>query len=130
MIGETKRVAVIDSRYELCVDSAGRLVDVYAGYPRGMGIRSAIYTMSPQVIVCDEIMGEEDTKLIASAFGAGVTVCASIHGDSVEGICRNTGIRALLEMGVFSCVCGRRNRWEVWRFEERYSSGEWMCRGK
>lgn len=123
MIGETKRVAVVDTRYELCVDNAGALVDVYAGYPRSMGIISAVRTMSPEVIVCDEIMAEEDIHGIENAFGAGVTVCASVHGDSVEGICREPGIRKLLEIGVFTCVCGRKNRQEDWKFIEQYSSG-------
>ncbi len=122
LLGEKKRVAVIDTRHELCADGIGGLVDIYAGYPRDVGISAAVRTMSPEVIVCDEIMGEEDVRAISEAHGSGVAVCASVHGRSANDIRRDPGIVHLLEIGAFACVYGRKSRNDSWKFIEQYSS--------
>lgn len=121
LLGQTYRTAVIDMRYELCIDDCGELVDVYAGYPRGIGIGSAVRTMSPEVIVCDEIMGSEDVQAIREAYSGGVRVCASVHGRSVTEIMMDRGIAELIECGVFSVLYGRRNRQSAWELIERNS---------
>ncbi|MBQ8368566.1 MAG: hypothetical protein IJY35_01145 [Clostridia bacterium] len=121
LIGREKRVAVIDTRHELAVDAAGELVDVFAGYPRGFGIGSAVRTMSPEVIVCDEIAGEEDVRAILEAHSAGVTVCASAHGRSVEEIRRNPWLGKLMDAYVFGLLYGRISRTELWQLIEQYS---------
>lgn len=120
LIAEKKRVAVIDTRHELAVDSSGGLADLYAGYPRGFGIGSAIRTMSPEVIVCDEITGEEDCRVILEAHGAGVSVCASAHARSAEEILRNPWLKILLDQNVFGLLYGRINRTEPWQLIEQY----------
>lgn len=119
LLGNRKRTAVIDTRYELCVDETGGLADIYAGYSRGTGIRSAVRTMSPEVIICDEIMGDEDVKAILEAHGSGVMVCASVHGSAAETLRRDPGIARLLDAGVFPCLYGRKSRRDAWEFIEQ-----------
>ena len=121
LIAETRRTAVIDTRHELCIDDAGDLADVFAGYPRTAGIGSAVRTMSPEVIVCDEIMGSEDRQSIREAYSGGVTVCASVHGRSVGEIMLDPGIRELIETGVFRVLYGRSDRSSPWKVFEEYS---------
>ena len=119
LLSRTRRTAVIDTRYELCVDDEGDLADVYSGYPRGFGIQSAVRSMSPEVIVCDEIAGEEDVRALKEAYNAGVTVCASVHAGSYNDVCGNTKVRELVESGVFSLICGKNSRTGPWEFIEQ-----------
>lgn len=121
LIARDRRVSVIDTRHELAPDNSGALADVFYGYPRGFGIASAVRTMSPEVIVCDEIAGDEDVRAILEAHSAGAAVCASAHGRSAAEIRRNPGIGKLLDAGVFGILYGRKSRTEAWQLFEQYS---------
>lgn len=78
------RVAVIDTRHELCAGvSCNGLVDILDGYPRAKGIEIAKRTMSPQIIVCDEIATIEDADAIMDAVGSGIPFVASVHAGSM-----------------------------------------------
>ena len=57
--------------------------------------------MSPQVIVADEIGGEEDAGALLEAMGCGVTVLASAHGRNMEDLRKRPGLHKLLEQDAF-----------------------------
>jgi len=93
-----KRIAVIDTRFELTAGlTIGGMVDILYGYPRHKGIISAVRTLSPEYIICDEIMSEADCDAIRTCIGAGIPVCASIHGDSREKLMKNNIIHELAD---------------------------------
>ena len=102
------RVAVIDSRGELDAGqfSRGCLVDVLSGYPKGAGIETAIRTLSPEVIICDEIGSREDAESILSVQYAGVPLIASAHADTLSGIRAETSLMRLFSAGVFGAALG------------------------
>ena len=59
-----RRVCVVDERCEFCdEDYADCEVDILKGYKRGVGIEIAVSVTGPQVIIVDEI-GGEDTLVI------------------------------------------------------------------
>ena len=97
------RVAVIDTRGELydAHEFRSSICDALIGYPRAKGIEIATRTMSPEIIVCDEIGGEEEAKAILSAQNSGVPLLASAHGEEIDTILRRPNIRMLCEKGVF-----------------------------
>ncbi len=84
------RTAVVDTRNELSagVKSAG-LADYLSGYPRSTGIEIAKRTLSPKVIICDEISSNEDADAVRDAADSGITVIASVHAASPEDVQRN-----------------------------------------
>ncbi len=98
-----RRVAVIDSREELCPQREGEFADVLRGYPRAAGLEIALRTLSPEALVCDEI-GAEEVMTIGELMHSGVPLIASMHGSSLMEIKRRTGVRALLESGLFGYV--------------------------
>ena len=55
-------------------------------YAFSFGIRS----MSPNVIVTDELSGEEDWLGVRNVINSGVKVIASIHGGSIQDIVRKS----------------------------------------
>lgn len=114
------RVAVIDTRFEL---GAGMkcegLCDFYSGWSRYDGITSAIRTMSPEWVICDEIGDESDLRAVTMASAAGVKIVCSAHGDDLNGIKRNPSLRGMIESGVLSCVCGiNKDGLEIWEAAE------------
>ena len=103
-----KRVCVIDTRGELAASLRDRelCLDVLSGYPRGLGIDIATRTMSPELIVCDEIGDTHEAEAIISAQNSGVPFVASAHADNVEGLLRRTAIARLHGARVFFAYIG------------------------
>ncbi len=101
------RCAVIDTRYELAAGSmAGKLCDVFSGYPRSPGITIAVRTMSPEYIICDEVADTGDATALQYARASGVSVCASAHASDMDSLRGNAVISSMLAGGVFDCICG------------------------
>lgn len=96
------RIAVIDTRFEICGALQGNYsIDVLSGYPRAKGIETALRTMSPEFIICDEIGNTDDVQAIWSSAGAGVPILASIHAGSIKEIFSKKHINDLIIGGVF-----------------------------
>lgn len=104
------RVCLVDTREELSfsLEDKRLCLDVLRGYPRELGIEIATRTMNAQLIVCDEIGGEEEARAILSAQNCGVPLLASAHGNSVEGVLRREGILLLHRACVFGSYVGIR----------------------
>ncbi len=97
-----KRVALIDSRYELCDDIVRRAenIDVYAGYPKAKGIELATRTMSPEYIICDEIGSEEADSILAFQSG-GVPLIVGAHAETLDKLLKSGAPSRLHRAGIF-----------------------------
>ena len=80
-------VAVADERGELGATCRGTLgndlgmrTDVLDGCPKAEGMIMLLRTMSPNVLMTDEIGSQQDCDAIAQALRSGVSVIASVHG--------------------------------------------------
>lgn len=102
--GARKRVAVVDERGELALGSALRDCDVLAGYPKPQGVLQAVRVLSPDVILLDELGGEEEVNALSAALQCGVGVVATIHADTPERLRARPSIRRLLESGAVERV--------------------------
>lgn len=101
------RIAVIDTRFEICSPLGGQYTfDALSGYPRAKGIESALRTLSPQLIICDEIGTATEAEAILDSSGAGVPVCASAHAGSFEELLSKPHIKKLIDLGVFKYAVG------------------------
>lgn len=83
--------AVSDERNELsaCAEGIpsldiGMRTDVIAGVPKAAAIPMLVRNMAPEVIVTDELLGEEDMRAFLNACAYGCAVLASIHAGSVR----------------------------------------------
>lgn len=108
-VGEAaRRVAIVDARGEL-YDSdfpPACQVDVLRSYPLALGIEMATRTLSPQLIVCDEIGSMREAEAILAVKGCGVPIVASAHASSVEELLARPPVAALVAGGVFSAYIG------------------------
>lgn len=97
-----RRVAVVDEREELFPDGLeGVKLDLLSGCGRAKGMMMLLRTMSPEVIVCDEIGSAEDAGAIEEAARCGAAVLASAHADSLMAIRRRPMLRQLFASGAF-----------------------------
>ncbi|MDD3429847.1 MAG: ATPase, T2SS/T4P/T4SS family [Oscillospiraceae bacterium] len=104
-----KKIAVIDERFELMpVETNGFCcsiplhTDVLSGYPKHIAMEHALRGLSPDLMICDEIGGEDDAKGLLAAVNAGVITIASVHAKSVEDACLRPQIKMILSTHAFT----------------------------
>jgi len=109
--GRYIRIAVVDERGELGAvyqgvpqNDLGDTCDILSGYPKGEGILSAVRTLSPQVILCDEIGAGAEVESILDGLNCGVKIIATAHGSSIAEVLRRPQIRRLVEQGAFEKI--------------------------
>ncbi len=102
------RVSVIDTRGELgySLGDPSLCLDILSGYPKHIGISIASRTLSPQVIICDEIGTRAEAEAICEAQGCGVPLIATAHASSVRELLGRSGMGLLHKSGCFSNYIG------------------------
>ena len=100
------RVVVVDERFEFDPsDYVGATVDILQGYRRGVGTEIAVRTMSPDVLLVDEICSVEDAEAIRTAVGVGIPLIATAHGTGMESVLARGYLSGLVVDGCFSRFC-------------------------
>ena len=110
-------VAVIDERGEISATYKGIMqndlgirTDVINDIPKYIGMKMAIRTMSPKVIVADEIGNKRDSEAIKYAMCCGVKGIFTAHGNSIEDIRKNPELSDLVENKIFEKIICIKNR--------------------
>ena len=111
-----KRIAVVDERRELWPVSEWGFssappqnCDLLSGYPKAEGILHALRSLSPQLMLCDEVGGEKDAQAVAAGANAGVGMVVTVHARDSSELKRRPQTRILLETGAFTravFLCG------------------------
>jgi stage III sporulation protein AA len=87
------KVGIVDERSEIagCVQGVPQMefgirVDVLDGCPKAEGMMMMIRSMSPEILVADEIGRREDSEAMMEAVNAGITLFITAHGHSLNDI--------------------------------------------
>ncbi|WP_026693554.1 stage III sporulation protein AA [Peribacillus kribbensis] len=103
-----RKVGIVDERSEIagCVKGIPQLelgprVDILDGCPKAEGMMMLIRSMSPDILVVDEIGRAEDTEAVLEAANAGIKLIITTHGSSLEEIKKRPIIRKILEEKIF-----------------------------
>lgn len=106
-----RKVVIVDERNELAGrtnnDFAFRIganTDVLSSYPKAEGIELATRTLSPEMIICDEVSKPSEVEAISLAFSTGVSFALSVHIGSKLDLYRKRIIKQLIETGEFSYI--------------------------
>lgn len=90
-IGERCKVVIVDERSEIAAQSrgtpqfdVGKHTDVLDGFTKTDGIMRALRSLSPDVIITDEIGTNEDMTAIRSILKGGAKIITSLHAESFE----------------------------------------------
>ncbi len=94
---------VVDERGEISAtykgisqNSLGIRTDVIDNIPKAIGMKMLIRSMSPKVIIADEIGRAEDINAIEYAVSSGVNGIFTAHGNSLEQIMKNPILSQLI----------------------------------
>ena len=100
------RVAVIDERFEFDPDEyRTESVDILRGYRRREGIEIATRTMSPDLIMIDEL-GADDASGICDVVRCGIPIIATAHASSFSELCERSALGKILSSGAFDTYVG------------------------
>lgn len=101
------RFCVIDSREEIITPYLSNLsCDVFVSYPKGVAIELATKSMTPQIIICDEISSEEEAKAVLKASCNGVKLIATTHAASYQELTSKTILKPLINSNIFNHFIG------------------------
>lgn len=95
------RVCIVDTREEFFFDDPTLLLDLLRSYPKARGAEIAVRTLSPELLILDEV-GVFEVKTLASLVSFGVRTVASVHGESAVEILHAPALAPLLRSGLFS----------------------------
>ncbi len=97
-------VCVVDERREFRSDDYGESanIDIISGHRKWLGIEIAVRTMSPDVIICDEIGAADRSEQFCEVSGSGVPLVATVHAADIMQLKSKEWIRMAVESGVFS----------------------------
>lgn len=115
-LGEKHRVTIIDSRNEISASvdgvpslDVGLNTDVLCGCEKSEGIMMALRSMSPEIIICDEIAHDEAP--VEEALFCGVKVVSSVHSSNINDMRNRSQIGSVVRN--FDYIAQLGNRFEI-----------------
>ncbi len=105
------KVGIADDRGEIAAmykgipqNDVGIHTDVIENAPKKDAISMMLRTMSPKVIISDEISNPEDAYGVLQCFGTGVKVIGSAHGNTAEDVMDKSFLKPLIGRGGFENI--------------------------
>lgn len=97
-------IGIVDERGEIAAlykgipqNDIGTRTDVLENIPKPIGIKMLIRSMSPQIIVADEIGTHDDVSAIKEAVCSGVKGIFTAHGEGKKELIKNPILKELIE---------------------------------
>ncbi len=96
------RVVLIDERSEIAGTvsgipqfDVGLATDVLDGCPKQVGMTMALRSLSPEVIIADELGGSQDALAVADLAKAGVALVGTAHAGTISELVKRSGMHHL-----------------------------------
>ena len=107
-LSSSKKVCIVDERLEISGVSdefdIGNMTDCLKGYKKAYGISICLRTLSPQVIVFDEIGSLDECERVFESLNSGVNIITSVHCCDVEQFMNRPVCQKLIESCYFDFV--------------------------
>ena len=104
-------MSLIDERGEISAmhhgipqNNIGIRTDVLENVLKPIGIKMAVRSMAPKVIIADEIGSKEDIDAINYAVCSGVKGIYTAHSNNIESLDANCELRRLLQMRIIERI--------------------------
>ena len=111
ILGSTRKVSLIDERSEIAAvckgtprNDTGLFTDVFNSYPKAQAIMTAVRTMSPDIVICDEIGAEEDYAALSYAANSGAKLICTCHSPSFRDLMARPVAGRLIKSKIFDCA--------------------------
>lgn len=110
-ISDGLTVGVVDERGELSAmyrgkaeNDLGPRTDILNNVKKSLGIEMLIRSMSPKVIVADEIGNSQDITAINYALCSGVNGIFTAHGSDIDGLKQNPIFKEMIDLKLFEKI--------------------------
>lgn len=128
-----KKVTIVDERSEIaaCYNgipqmNVGIRTDILDNCLKKSGMIMAIRSLSPEVLICDEIGTEGDLEALNMAFNSGVNIIVTVHGYDINDIYNRKVFKELIDSCVLERIILLSNRRGAGTIEKVYK----ISRGK
>ena len=128
-----KKVTIVDERSEIaaCYNgipqmNVGIRTDVLDNCLKKSGMIMAIRSLSPEVLICDEIGTDSDLEALNMAFNSGVNIIVTVHGYDIDDIYNRRIFKELIDNCMLERVILLSNKKGVGTIEKIYK----ISRGK
>ena len=123
LVCQKKLVSVIDERRELFSGnsrrkSPGEALDVISGIPKGQAVQMALRTLSPQILLLDELGGLDEVTALEQGLFSGVDFIATLHAASPEEAVGRPQVQALQARGALHVLVWLKGRAEPGQVRE------------
>ncbi len=104
-----KNILVVDERFEIagnCFDGfdLGVSTDIISGSEKAFAFNESLKTMSPKVIITDELSTETDASAVMQAISSGVKVIATAHAENIQDLKRKKIFEKMISEKFFSRI--------------------------
>lgn len=105
-----QNILVVDERYEIAggvnnqAIDVGQFVDVISGSDKSFAFKEALKSMSPKVIITDEVTDESDIEQIKQTIKSGVKVIATAHAENVNDLKMKNYFESLIKDKYFQRI--------------------------
>ena len=120
-----QNVLYIDERDELSgggVFNLGKNADTLRFSNKTFGFLNGVRAYNPDVIICDEVMSDDDCYGIEFARNSGVKVIASAHADNIENLLKKQNISRIIKNNTFDYIVMLSN----FKIHEIYEEKDWL----
>jgi stage III sporulation protein AA len=120
------RNVVIDSRAEITpfMEGMPSSSDIFISYPKGLAIELATKSMTPEIIICDEISSKDEADAILRAVNSGVKLIATAHASCFSELMSKEILKDLFRNKVFDYAIGIKRKIGSKRYEFTLNSRE------
>ena len=120
------RNVVIDSREEITpfMEGMPSSSDIFISYPKGLAIELATKSMTPEIIICDEISSKDEADAILRAVNSGVKLIATAHASCFSELMSKEILKDLFRNKVFDYAIGIKRKIGSKRYEFSLNSIE------
>ena len=122
-----KKVTIVDERSEIaaCYNgvpqmNVGIRTDILDNCLKKSGMIMAIRSLSPEVLICDEIGTEGDLEALNMAFNSGVNVIVTVHGYDINDVYNRKVFKELIDNCVLERIILLSNRRGAGTIEKVY----------
>ena len=102
---------ICDERFEIASSYQGQLgssvgayTDVISGATKDFAFKFGIRNMKPDVVVCDEIITQNDAVSVLNCINSGVSVIATAHAKNIAEALGRKELKMLLEQKAFKVI--------------------------
>ncbi len=107
-LSKDENVCVCDEREELIIKNSS--VDTIKRIAKSVAIEMATRTLNPNIIICDEIGDESESRAILSSVNTGVKFICTAHANSLQEAKKRPSIKKLIDNNVFDKIIVLENK--------------------